>query len=165
MILERLRTCFLFVIIRDVPTPSGNIGNQFLLESTRKFSMPHSLYYAKDTVIISGFDPYFLDNRSLLQKGLKLEKAPGKQDKEGPFAYSSDFYEDGIKWYEDVWSVRLCHSIRGNIVDENKLHVEFTGKCGGDISKDEMQGCTDSMEHLILQSPRNIFTINASLCR
>ena len=66
-------------------------------------------------------DPYFLDNRSLLRKGVIV----------------NNFYEDGIKWYEDVWSKRLCHSIRGNIVDERKLHVEFTGKSGGEINKDK----------------------------
>ena len=83
-------------------------------------------------------DPYFLGNRSLLRKGLlELKKAQEKRDKEGPFAYSSTFYEKGIEWHEDVWSKRLCHSICGNIVDENKLHIEFTGKGGGDIGKDE----------------------------
>ena len=33
MIPERLHTCFVFMSIRDVAAPSGNIGSQFLLES------------------------------------------------------------------------------------------------------------------------------------
>ena len=33
MILERPHTCFVFMSIRDVAAPSGNIGSQFLLES------------------------------------------------------------------------------------------------------------------------------------
>ena len=74
----------------------------------------------------------------MLRKGLlELKKAQEKQDKEGPFAYSSDFYKEGIEWHEDMWSKRLCHSICGNIVDENKLHIEFTVKMVCDIGKDE----------------------------
>ena len=81
-------------------------------------------------------DPYFLDNRSLVRIGL-LDSNKAKEDKDRPFAYSSDFYEHGIRWHEDVWSKRLCHCIRDNIVDENKLHIEFTGKNGNDICKDK----------------------------
>lgn len=99
--------------------------------------------HAKYTVIITGL----LDNKSLLCTGLlELKKVQEKQDKEVPFAYSSDFYEDGISWHEDVWSKRSYHSIHDNMVDENKLHIEFSGKVVMILWKTKMQGCTDFME-------------------
>ena len=81
-------------------------------------------------------DPYFLDNRCLSLTGMELKD----KDKNGPFAYTSEFLEDGIQWHEDVWSKRLCHSIHGNIADEKELHIEFTGKRDTDIIKGEWQG-------------------------
>ena len=77
-------------------------------------------------------DPYFIDNLSLLQKGVKMED---KEDKDGKFTYMSEMYEDGIKWPEDVWSKRLCHGIRNHIIDE-RFHIEFTGKDGSDVIRD-----------------------------
>jgi len=67
-----------------------------------------------------------------------LKEAEKENDNDGLYAFTSSFYEDGIKWHEEIWSRRLCHSVLENVVDQTKLEIVYTARCGNAIQYNVM---------------------------